>query len=165
VPSADDSSNVPVAADPLARARRRGKTLVFGVFVTFATAFIVISTQQLTVGVFGSGWFGGSSGSAGPKVDDACVASIRRLMAAVDRAASVATKARDESEAEKMFRGALSPEWDDQEASRAQCAGSSRAEDAFAAALQVKGVEEGLARRSARERMATKRDLELILSR
>jgi hypothetical protein len=72
--------------DGLARAKRRGKRYALGIFVSFAAAFIVLSTWEIVAGVFALDAPGGIA--AHGKLTPACSVPLRAFAASLDRASA-----------------------------------------------------------------------------
>ena len=86
----------------------------------------------------------------GPHVSEPCARELRALAQALDRGLRASLWARDEEDAATRFRHAVDPDWDrGNEAARA-CGGPGEA-DALSAVIRQRRIQEGWARRHARE--------------
>ncbi|WP_394849345.1 hypothetical protein LZC95_18100 [Pendulispora brunnea] len=128
--------------------------LVYGSFLGLATAFILSSTYQLMIGVFGMGIEPlPSSGRPEAAVEgQACADGIAQLSAALERgfAHSVGpdgASARTEEAVVAGFRKNLEPEWTGEAAIERTCASHPHGQEAFAALLRLKLAQEGFVRR------------------
>lgn len=164
------------------RARLRAKRAVLGVFIAVASVFIGLSALQIVPAVFGLGVtpLAGLPDLSGP-TPRGCSEGVRRLAAALDRAAARAVEARgdevrsqgrvleekqaaaDEEAALQSFRAALAPEWDGEEAVAALCKDDPRGEDAFAALLRLRLAEEHFLRKELVEIAPLRRDVAAYL--
>jgi hypothetical protein len=160
------------APDPKrAEARRRGKRLTTAIYGTFATAFVVLSTYQIAVGVFGVRAAPLDAARAGdaPDAPDArrseCIDGVRALAAALDRATAGATSAPDEASALASFRAALSPEWDNAHAIESRCGADPHTTDAFATLRRLRLADETAVRRQGADLAPLRRELATYLTR
>ena len=130
---------------------KRITSAVYAVFTVLAASFVISSTYQIAVAVFAEP----APGVAVPRVDvaPACAAGVRTLAVAVDRGLAAAAGLTDRAEAEKRYRAARSPEWDD---ARHQelvqpCASDAHGADAVAAVTRFDRAAEGAIRRQTDE--------------
>jgi hypothetical protein len=136
------------------QARRRGKRYALVLFVVLATAFVVSSTWQIMAGVFGiANARAGETTPAAP-----CVAAIRDLETALDRARTQAAAAHDEDDAARTFNAAIDPSLGT--TLDARCA---RDEDLHAAALRLRSASEVAVRKLAREIGRVQSDVDRLL--
>ena len=144
--------------------------------MAISAVFVVLSTQQIIDAVFGMGvsplpglssTSTSTSTSPAPVSGGACAGGIRRLDAALDRAASLAAAARSASEEAAMnaFRASLSPDWDGQAAVFASCASEPHGPDAVAALLRLRMGLEQVVRRQAVEIAPLRHDVSAYLGR
>jgi hypothetical protein len=137
-------SDAPKQRRPGARIR----TLVYGLYVAFAAAFVLLCVKEIVVGVFGLRE--GSVATAPPgSPGRACADGIRDLMHALDRGVLAANAARDEKEAVTRLDAALAPEWDREAAVATNCSMDPNGSEAWAALLRLRRAEEGAAGRRA----------------
>ena len=155
------------APDPKrAEARRRGKRLTTAVYGAFAIAFVVLSTYQIAVGVFGVGAApleGAHEAARSPGARE-CIDGVRALAAALDRAMAQASVSPDDASAGAAFRAALAPEWDRERAIERRCADDPRTTDAFAALRRLRLAEEASVRRQGADLGPLRRELATYLS-
>ena len=131
---------------------RRITSAVYAVFTVIAAAFVISSTYQIAAAVLAEP----ATGAPAPpsvNVPPACAAGVRTLAVAVDRGLAAAAGLTDASEAEKRYRAARSPDWDD---ARHQelvqpCTGDARGTDAVAAVTRFDRAAEGAIRRQTDE--------------
>lgn len=125
---------------------------IYGVFTVLAAAFVVSSTYQIAVGVFAEPAPGAAAGPA-VAVAPACAEGVRTLAVAVDRGVVAAAGVTDRAEAERRYRAARSPEWDDTRRSElvGPCAADARGADAVAAVSRLDRAAEGAIRRQTDE--------------
>lgn len=140
-------------------ASRRGRRIVSAAFISFAAAFIVISTLDIARGVYGKPV---ASGEA-PPPSAACVAGIRVQVAALDRAMSASASSRDESTALQTFVGAAKPEWDGISETEEACSATPQGKDAFAALVRLRAADESFLRRRIAEVAPLRRDVDAYL--
>ena len=81
-----DDQNERGEDEGLARAKRRGKRYAMAIFVSFAAAFIVLSTWEIVAGVFAYDAPGGVA--AHGKLSAACGEPLRAFAASLDRGQS-----------------------------------------------------------------------------
>ena len=137
-------SDAPKQRRPGARIR----TLVYGLYVTFAAAFVLLCVKEIVVGVFGLRE--GTVATAAPgSTGQACAAGIRDLVRALDRGVLAANAARDEKDAVARLDAALAPEWDRETTLAATCGSDANGAEAWAALLRLRRAEEGAAGRRA----------------
>ena len=131
--------------------RSRGariRTAVYGLYVAFAAAFVLLCVREIVSGVFGLREAPIASAPVGSP-GRACADGIRDLLRALDRGVVAASSARDEKDAVARLDAALSPEWDREPALAATCTGDANGAEAWAALLRLKRAEEGEAGRRA----------------
>lgn len=136
--------------------RSLSSRVVYGSFLGLATAFIVSSTYQIIVALFGLQ----VAPLASPANDSACAAAIERLVGALDRASRAA-----HGEDEAAFASALAPEWDAQADTERICRAEPRGTDAYGALLRLRRAEEGSIRRQSVEIAPLRRDVGAYLTR
>lgn len=88
---------------------KRITSAIYAVFTVLAAAFVISSTYQIGVGVFAPS---GSAGASAP-LAPACASGVRTLAVAVDRGVAAAAGATDTAEAERRYRAARGPDWDE----------------------------------------------------
>jgi hypothetical protein len=145
----------------LERGRRLGRKYVLGVFVALASLFVVVTTLEITLEVFGRGLHG--SLAAPIPGQGACSEDLRRLAGAVERAIAASGRTLDEGRATTRYREALKPEWDKEGAIEGVCAGEAGGSDAVAAVVRLRLAGEEVARRQASELGPIRQDLEAYL--
>jgi hypothetical protein len=118
---------------------RRIRTAVYGVFVAFAAAFIVLSGRNVIWGVFG---LDAEPAPAGAPAGRVCGEKIAALAHALDRGVAAAAGAHTEPEAMARMRAALAPEWEAEADSSAACAADPHGAAAWAALLRLRRAEE-----------------------
>lgn len=118
-------------------------SVVYGVFVVLAGAFIVSSTVQIALAVFEEPAADATSAPQG--LSPACASGLKELTAAVDRGVAAASNGRDSATATKRYREARSPEWDDarQKELVRPCEGDPRGAQAVAAVSRLDRAAEG----------------------
>ena len=140
-------------------AARRVKSAVFAAYTAFAILFILLSIKALVLGVFHTDPT--KLGGAPPNpTEKTCADGIRALTAALDRAMVAAAAVHEDAETLAAFRGALSPEWRDQDRLGAVCGSEPRGADAYAALLRLRRAEEGFLGRQVVEIAPLRRDVE-----
>ncbi|MBX3185441.1 MAG: hypothetical protein KF819_00440 [Labilithrix sp.] len=122
---------------------------VYAVFVALAAAFIVSSTVQIARAVFGGSAADRRAEGSAPALPAACASGLETLTTAVDRAVAAAASAADPADAERRYRSARSPEWDEdrRKALEAPCAADPRGAEAVAAVARLDRAAEGAVRR------------------
>jgi hypothetical protein len=149
-----------VSEGPTERAQRTPRQklasrLVYGSFLGLATAFILSSTYQLTVGVFGMSIepLAAKAAPATASIEArACADGIALLSNALERgfAHSVGpdgASTRTDEAVLANFRKNLEPEWTGESAVEQTCASHPHGQEAFAALLRLKLAQEGFVRR------------------
>jgi hypothetical protein len=131
---------------------KRITSAIYAVFTVLAAAFVISSTYQIAVGVMSEP----SPGAAAPPpvtLAPACAEGVRSLAVAVDRGVAAAASATDRNDAERRYRAARSPEWDDakQRELVLPCAGDTHGTDAVAAVSRLDRAAEGAIRRQTDE--------------
>ena len=152
---------------------RRARALASGIVLVVAVAFIVSSTWQITDAVF----YARPANERPPTPAEAeCVARLRPLESALERAARAATREswRDTAasgadrgasatRATDAFQVALAPEWNDEASAERACDATPRSREAWAALLRLRRGLEGRARKDASEIGPLRRDFETRL--
>lgn len=131
---------------------KRITSAIYAVFTLLAAAFVISSTYQIAVAVLAEP----APGEAAPPpvaVGPACSDGVRSLAGAVDRGVAAAAAATDRTDAERRYRAARSPEWDEarQRELVGPCAGDARGLDAVAAVTRLDRAAEGAIRRQTDE--------------
>jgi hypothetical protein len=125
---------------------KRITSAIYAVFTLVAAAFVVSSTYQIAVGVMAEA----ASPTAPLTINlaPACADGVRSLAAAVDRGVTAAAGATDKAEAERRYRLARSPEWDEakQRELVEPCAADAHGADAVAAVSRLDRAAEGAIR-------------------
>ncbi|MDB4936192.1 MAG: hypothetical protein JWP87_3164 [Labilithrix sp.] len=131
---------------------KRITSAVYAAFVVVAAAFVISSTVQIARSVLAEPAPGAPT-PASVAVAPACASGVRTLAVAVDRGVAAAAAATDRDEAEKRYRAARSPEWDD--AKRRElvqpCGTDPHGDDAVAAVTRLDRAAEGAIRRQTDE--------------
>jgi len=146
---------------------KRIRSAIYAVFTVAAAAFVISSTAQIAIAVFAepSAPSSGGTNPGAPSVPPACAAGVRTLVVAVDRGVAAAAGAADAAEAEKRYRAARSPEWDD--AKRRElvepCAADARGADAVAAVARLDRAAEGAIRRQTDELAPVRRGVDSFI--
>lgn len=141
----------------LERGRNLGRKYVLAGFVALAAIFVVLTTAEITEGVFGS--------TAPPTLaGGACSEELQGLAIAVERAISASARLPSGDGAAPQYREALLPEWAKEGAIEAQCASEPAGSDAFATVVRLRLGGEELARRQAGELGPIRRTLAAYLS-
>jgi hypothetical protein len=149
--------------DTLERGRKLGRKYTLWVFVTLATLFILSTTLQIGLAVFGVGAAPLAAAGETAVGSGSCEAELRTMTAAVERAILASTSASGETGAADAYRAALAPEWNDEQGVAARCAATDRGVDAFATVLRFRAVGGELARRHVRELGPLRADLAVYL--
>jgi hypothetical protein len=139
---------------------RRGRSIAAGVFVSIVAVFIVITTTQIARGVFG---LGAPKSGAGVAPPPACIAGISRMSSALDRAVAATSQTTDAHAVAGAFANAAKPEWDDSDKVQVDCAATPEGQDAFAALLRLRRVEETSLGRHVAEVSPMKQDVAAYL--
>ena len=131
---------------------KRITSAVYAVYTVVGAIFVVGSTWQIGVAVFAEP-APGAPALATVDVAPACAAGVRTLALAVDRGLAAAAGPTDRAEAEKRYRAARSPEWDDarQQELVQPCASDAHGADAVAAVTRFDRAAEGAIRRQTDE--------------
>jgi hypothetical protein len=154
------------SATPLSvSSRKRVTSAVYAVFVVLAGAFVISSTVQIAVGVFAESASGSPTTAASGHVAPACAEAVRTLVVAVDRGVAAAASASDPAEAEKRYRAARSPEWDEarQKELVQPCSADARGLDAVAAVSRFDRAAEGAIRRQTDELAPVRRAVDSFI--
>jgi hypothetical protein len=141
----------------LERGRNLGRKYVLAGFVALAASFVVLTTVEITEGVFGST-------PPAPLADGACSQQLRGLAMAVERGIAASARLPSGEGAAAQYREALLPEWAEEGAIEARCASEPTGSDAFATVLRLRRGGEELARRQAGELGPIRRTLGAYLS-
>jgi hypothetical protein len=130
---------------------KRITSAVYAGFTVLAAFFVISSTYQIASAVLAEPAAGAPATSV--NVAPACAAGIRTLAVAVDRGLAAAAGLTDKAEAEKRYRAARSPEWDDarQQELVQPCTSDARGADAVAAVTRFDRAAEGAIRRQTDE--------------
>jgi hypothetical protein len=133
---------------PVPTRRIRITSAIYAVFTVAATAFVVASTYQIAGAVLSEPAPDAAAPAAVP-VSPACAAEVRTLAIAVDRGVTAAASATDRGEAQRLYRAARTPEWDDakQRALVGSCAEGAHGAEAVAAVTRLDRAAEGAIRR------------------
>lgn len=115
---------------------------VYGVFIAFATVFIVTSTVQVALAVFGEK-------AEAPKVTDRCGAHIAALIAAIDGAIDAAASAPDAEEGKKRYLASRTSH--DGAAPKSSCSEDPHGAEALAAVARYDRAAETFAARRGSE--------------
>jgi hypothetical protein len=131
---------------------KRITSAVYAAFTVVAAFFVISSTYQIAAAVFAEP-APGAANPAAVNVAPACAAGVRTLAVAVDRGLAAAAGLTDAAEAEKRYRAARSPEWDEarQQELVQPCTGDARGADAVAAVTRFDRAAEGAIRRQTDE--------------
>ena len=126
---------------------KRITSAIYAVFTLVAAAFVISSTYQIAVGVMAEPADGAAAGSA-VNVGPACAAGVRSLAVAVDRGVAAAAGATRRDEAERRYRAARSPDWDDTKHHELvePCSTDPHGADAVAAVTRLDRAAEGAIR-------------------
>jgi len=127
------------AAQRAGKQWRRGVVIALGVI---SVAFVISTTWQLVVGVFGVGSVAVAPDVAG----DDCAHRIRTLEAALDRGVTAAGRSKDEASAQKAFDAELLPEWAEEGVAQTRCDADPHGAEAYSALLRLKQALAGQAR-------------------
>jgi hypothetical protein len=133
---------------------------VYGVFVAFAAAFVVLSAWQLVIGVFGAAE---AQAPAGEPIERTCAAGLRELARALDRAVAAGAAAGN-AHARTTMNAALAPEWDAEPNVAAACQRDRRGADAWATLLRLRKAEEMASERRAAVVAPLRTELETLLA-
>jgi hypothetical protein len=131
---------------------KRITSAIYAMFVIVAAAFVISSTVQIARAVLAEP-ASGAPASAPVTVAPACAEGVRTLAVAVDRGVAAAAGATDPAEAERRYRAARSPEWDEpkQRELLQPCAAEPHGADAVAAISRLDRAAEGSIRRETDE--------------
>ena len=146
---------------------KRITSAVYAVFTVIAAAFVISSTYQIAAAVLAEPSDASPATPPPPSVTvpPACAAGVRTLAVAVDRGLAAAAGLTDRLEAEKRYRAARSPEWDE---ARHQelvqpCTGDARGADAVAAVTRFDRAAEGAIRRQTDELAPVRRTVDSFI--
>jgi len=147
------------------------RAAVYAIFSMVASAFVVSSTAQIIYGVFGSD---GSSSEA-KLISPECKAALTEFDQRITRGITAASTATSRAEAERMYREARGPAWDEPSESSSSTAATARAQacasprpdsphvHAVAAIRQWDRAAEGSARRQADELAPVRRAVDSFI--
>jgi len=126
---------------------KRMTSAIYAVYTVVAAGFVVSSTYEIARAVFAEPDMGAPA-AAKVTVPPACAEGVRTLAVAVDRGVAAAAGATDRAEAERLYRAARRPEWDEakQRELVQPCASDVRGEDAVAAVSRLDRAAEGAIR-------------------
>jgi hypothetical protein len=131
-------------------AARRGLRVVLAAYLVVVVAFIAWTTLIVVRQIFVDARVP-SRGEVLPPLPYACEAGLRELGDALDRGLQAAIWADDEETAARRFAEAIEPSWRKQSSIAESCSGDQAATAAYAAIVRERRVQEGWARRHARE--------------
>jgi hypothetical protein len=137
------------------RGRGRIRSAVYGVYFTFAAAFIILSTTSIMQGVFGSALEG-----HGLPIPTECAKGIRDALANLEAARVRFGSREGEDRAVSVFQEDAFRGWTGLEAT---CGASERGLEAFAALIRLRRASERAVRRQAVELAPLRRDVEEYL--
>lgn len=140
---------------PSKAAGKRARNAVIAALVVLASAFVVSTTWQIISSVFDLHPVPLPSTVA----EDDCAHRLRALEAALDRASAAATRASDETAANKTFQAELLPEWSLVSDAQTVCEREPNGTAAYAALLQLRKGLEGRARHDVAETGALRQAL------
>ena len=131
---------------------KRITSAIYAVFTLLAAAFVISSTYQIAVAVL-SEPAPGEPAPPAVTLAPACAEGVRILAVAVDRGVAAAAAATDRTDAERRYRAALRPEWDEakQRELVLSCTADARGADAVAAVSRLDRAAEGAIRRQTDE--------------
>jgi len=131
---------------------KRITSAVYAVFTLLSGSFVISSTYQIAAAVFAEP-ANGDPAPAHVDVAPACAEGLRSLAVAVDRGLTAVAGGTDFAEAEKRYRAARSPEWDEarQQQLVQPCMSDPRGADAVAAITRFDRAAEGTIRRQTDE--------------
>jgi hypothetical protein len=109
--------------------RRRVTRIVYGVFIVGVAAFVVSSTAQVAIAVFGTSSTGGTSASVGP----ACADGLKELVAGIDFAMVDALSIDHTDDARHRYVVARDAKWSRRAAIDEACVNEPNGKDALAA--------------------------------
>lgn len=132
---------------PCVPSPKRVTSAIYAVFTVVAAAFVVSSTYQLAVAVLAEPAPGGPAPVA-VNLAPACADAVRSLAVAVDRGVAAAAGATDQGDAERRYRAARLPEWEESKQRELvqPCAAEARGLDAVAAVSRLDRAAEGAIR-------------------
>ncbi len=157
---------------------KRITSAVYAVFTVLAASFVISSTCQIGAAVFadpgthdpgshdpGSPRTASAAAPAAVEVAPACAAGVRTLALAVDRGLAATAGLTDRAEAEKQYRAARSPEWDDARHHELvqPCASDAHGADAVAAVTRFDRAAEGAIRRQTDELGSVRRTVDSFI--
>lgn len=131
---------------------KRITSATYAIFTVLAAAFVISSTYQIAKGVFAEPSPGEATPASVP-LAPACAEGVRSLALAVDRGVAAAATATDRTDAERRYREARRPEWDEpkQRELVGPCASDAHGADAVAAVSRLDRAAEGAIRRNSDE--------------
>ena len=139
--------------------KKRLRQLASGFVLVVAVPFVVASTWQLGVAVFGAA----PPARAATPEEAACTDKLRTLEAALERASDRAAHEPDDAHARSAFEAAIAPEWNDEAAAEKACSPTDRSREAWAALLRLRRGLEGRSQKDARDVGPMRRDFETRL--
>ena len=125
---------------------------MYGVFVTFAAAFILSSVWQISSQLFG---FASAARPEAPHLGAACSAAIAEDLSAIDVALGEATT--------EAYQKAKEKTWKDEEKLQQGCSGDPAGPLAIAALLRFERAAEAHVRRRATELGPVRREVESFI--
>jgi hypothetical protein len=157
-PTAPSSSQ-----DPTERSARMGSRVVFVLYLSFCSLFVLSSTWQIVRGVFIDPSPGAALG--GPRLDPQgkCAGGLRRLASGVERGMVAAAEIEGPEAAASAFRRASEVTWRDEAAVESTCAGEPGGADAFALVARLHKAGETVSRRRAIELAEARADVDAVL--
>jgi hypothetical protein len=140
--------------------KKRLRQLASSFVLVVAVLFIVASTSQIIVAVFGMAPPVRGTATA---EETTCTDKLRTLAAALERASDKAAHEPDDAHARSAFEAAIAPEWNDEAAAEQTCSRTSRTREAWAALLRLRRGYEGRSQKDARDVGPMRRDFETRL--
>lgn len=139
--------------------KKRLRQLASSFVLVVAVFFIIASTWQIIVAVFGVSPPAGTATAE----EAACTGKLRTLEAALVRASDKAAREPDDAHARSAFEAAIAPEWNDEAAAERTCSPTARSREAWAALLRLRRGYEGRSQKDARDVGPMRRDFETRL--
>lgn len=137
------------------RSEKRGFRWVFVPYLAVLVSFIIWTAYVVIRQIWAEPTTGQGPTDPTPVVTPECRAGLASLGSALDRGLRAALWADDEDGAHRLFEGALPPEWTGVDAIERACSADIGSRDAFAAMTRQRRVQEGWARRHARDTAET----------
>lgn len=131
---------------------KKGFRLVFAAYLAITIPFIVWTALLVIRQVFDDRV--PSRGEVLPALPAECEAGLRELGSSLDTGLRAAMWSDDEESAARRFTASIDPVWKDREKVERACRGDIAGTGAYAAIVRQRGVQEGWARRHARETVA-----------